>query len=66
MLQIVPDISYDILRNAPFRLVVLKSKGHFLGRFRIFENRPLDPVLSLRVISEKKSKYVKQKFEKIV
>ena len=39
----------------------------FLGRFRIFENRPLDPVLSLRVISEKKkSKYVKQKFEKIV
>ena len=64
MLQIVPDISYDILRNAPFRLVVLKSKGHFLGRFRIFENGPLDPVLSLRVISE--SKYVKQKFEKIV
>ena len=27
----------------------------FLGRFRIFENRPLDPVLSLRVISEKKA-----------
>ena len=38
----------------------------FLGRFQIFENRPLDPVLSLRVITEKKSKYVKQKFEKIV
>ena len=47
VLQIVPDISYDILRNAPFRLVVLKSKGHFLGRFRIFENRPLNPALNV-------------------
>ena len=32
----------------------MTAKDVFLGRFRIFENRPLDPVLSLRVISEKK------------
>ena len=36
----------------------------FLGRFQIFENRPLDPVLSLRVISEKKQ-ICEQKFEKL-
>ena len=35
----------------------------FLGRFRIFENHPLDPVLSPRVISE--ANVWKQKFEKL-
>ena len=38
----------------------------FLGQFRIFENRPLDPVWSLRGLSEKKQTWEKQKFEKNV
>ena len=38
----------------------------FLGQFRIFENLPLDPVWSLRGISEKKQIWEKQKFEKNV
>ena len=39
--------------------------AQLLGQFRIFKNRPLDPVLSPRVISEKQMFEKKQKFEKL-
>ena len=52
-------IAHELYVFAKFGLfekawLTLMSLQSFLGRFQIFENRPLDPVLSLRVISEKK------------
>ena len=42
-----------------------QNENLFLGRFRIFENRPLDPVQNLLSKCEKKQ-VCEQKFEKIV